>query len=162
MKRRNKIIFFWVISLLWLLLMWRLSSADGGKTLEDSMKFAKIIARIFYDNPNFEQLNQINLFLRKCAHIFLYIVLGFLASAFWNTILERKKMYLRGITAFICCTIIAFADELQKLPIPGRHFDFGESVLNTASSGVVILFLFLGKFLWQKLKTTRPDTSGSS
>ena len=41
-----------------------------------------------------------------------------------------------------CSTAIAFLDELQKIPIAGRHFDASESMLNAVSAAVVILIYF--------------------
>ena len=123
----------------WLLLIWRLSSADGTETLHDSMQIARKICAVLYDNPTYEQLSHVNLKLRKLAHIFLYLVLGGFSTLFWHLLIERWSPWTRSIPAFLCCTVIAFLDELQKIPIEGRHFSLSESILNAGSALCMIV-----------------------
>ncbi len=146
MRNLKKIIALLVIISAWLLLMWRLSSADGTETLHDSMRLTKKLAAWFYHTPTSEQLNQLNLILRKMAHVFLYAVLGLMSGMFWHLLLERCRIWVQAVPAWICCTAIAFLDELQKIPIDGRHFSAAESMLNAMSAAAAIfIFSFIIK-----------------
>ncbi|WP_337514088.1 VanZ family protein, partial [Ruminococcus sp.] len=90
--------------------------------------------------PTAAQLDHLNLVLRKMAHVFLYAVFGGMLAVFWQLLLRHKVWRILG--AIGCSTAIAFLDELQKIPIAGRHFDASESMLNAVSAAVVILIYF--------------------
>ena len=138
----------------WLVLMWRLSAANGTETLKDSMRFAKKIGALLYQNPTAEQLAALNLKLRKMAHVFLYAGLGTMMTRLFHWLLYRFSIWKQAIPAIVCCTIIAFADELQKIPIAGRHFSFSESLLNAGSAAAMTGILLLS--CWVK---THKSTS---
>ena len=76
MRNWKKIVGLLVVLAVWLGLMWRLSTADGTETLQDSMRFARKIGSWIYESPTVQQLNHLNLLLRKLAHVFLYAILG--------------------------------------------------------------------------------------
>lgn len=152
MKNKMKIAILLIFLLLWLFLMWRLSSADGTETLRDSLWLANKIGAWIYDTPTPAQLNELNMHLRKLAHVFLYVVFGGISAMLWHLILEKFAIWKRVIPAVLCCTIIAFLDELHKIPIAGRHFDFSESVLNAGSAMAIILCFFFGTWIVEKRK----------
>ena len=135
-------------------LMWRLSTADGTETLQDSMRFARKIGSWIYESPTVQQLNHLNLLLRKLAHVFLYAILGGMMALLWQLLLELHRIGWRILGAAACSTTIAFLDELQKIPIAGRHFDFSESLLNAGSALVVILLFFGIAGLLSRKKST--------
>ncbi len=140
---------FWVLLLiliLWLGLMWRLSAADGTETLRDSMAIAQKLGQWLYDTPTAAQLSQLNLHLRKLAHIFLYGILGVLFGLFFQLLWIKRPLHQRFSAAAACTTAIAFLDELQKIPISGRHFDLEESLLNAFSALIVLLLYFFVKW----------------
>lgn len=142
MHKNLKKILLLVVMAAWLLFMWRLSSADGKETLNDSMRLTRKVAALFYENPTDAQLGQLNLHLRKLAHIFLYAVFGLMSAMFWQILLERCRWWGKAALAMLCCTVIAFLDELQKIPIAGRHFSCSESILNAVSAAAVIAIYF--------------------
>lgn len=148
-KKKKRIIvgILIVVIAAWLILMWRLSTADGTATLRDSMRFARRICTWLYGEPTYEQLSHVNLILRKFAHVFLYLILGGISAVLWQLLLERISIWKRMIPAIICCTAIAFLDELQKIPIVGRHFSCSESFLNAASAALMILLCTCVVFL---------------
>ncbi len=146
MQRKIKFVVLACILIAWLFFMWRLSSADGTQTLQDSMRIANKIGKWLFDSPSQAQLSHLNMILRKMAHIFLYMVLGLIFAMFWDLLFERFSIWKRTIPSLACCTGIAFLDELQKIPIDGRHFSSSESVLNAVSAAAIILLYFI--FIW--------------
>ena len=122
MRNWKKIVGLLVVMAVWLGLMWRLSTADGTETLQDSMRFARKIGSWIYESPTVQQLNHLNLLLRKLAHVFLYAILGGMMALLWQLLLELHRIGWRILGAAACSTTIAFLDELQKIPIAGRHF----------------------------------------
>lgn len=149
MRNWKKILVLLGIMAAWLLLMWRLSTANGAETLRDSMRFARKIGGWLYDSPTAEQLNHLNLILRKLAHVFLYAVLGGMLAMLWQLVLETRRVWTRILSAVFCSTAVAFLDELQKIPIAGRHFDRGEAFLNACSAAAVILCFYAVTGLWK-------------
>lgn len=142
MRNQKKAIVLLIVMAAWLILMWKLSTANGAETLRDSMRFARKIGCWIYDAPTEAQLNHLNLFLRKMAHVFLYAVLGCIFAMFWQLLLERYAIWKRILPSALCCTAVAFLDELQKIPIAGRHFSCSESFLNAGSALAVILIFY--------------------
>ena len=140
MRNWKKIVGMLLIMAVWLGLMWRLSTENGTETLKDSMRFARKFGAWIYGEPTAAQLDHLNLVLRKMAHVFLYAVFGGMLAVFWQLLLRHKVWRILG--AIGCSTAIAFLDELQKIPIAGRHFDASESMLNAVSAAVVILIYF--------------------
>ena len=136
MRNWKKIVGMLLIMAVWLGLMWRLSTENGTETLKDSMRFARKFGAWIYGEPTAAQLDHLNLVLRKMAHVFLYAVFGGMLAVFWQLLLRHKVWRILG--AIGCSTAIAFLDELQKIPIAGRHFDASESMLNAVSAAVVI------------------------
>lgn len=154
MRNWKKIVGLLVVLAVWLGLMWRLSTADGTEMLQDSMRFARKIGSWIYESPTVQQLNHLNLLLRKLAHVFLYAILGGMMALLWQLLLELHRIGWRILGAAACSTTIAFLDELQKIPIAGRHFDFSESLLNAGSALVVILLFFGIAGLLSRKKST--------
>ena len=77
----------------------------------------------------------------------------------WQLLLELHRIGWRILGAAACSTTIAFLDELQKIPIAGRHFDLSESLLNAGSALVVILLFFgIAGLLSRKKSTSYSET----
>mgnify|MGYP000496148793 CR=1 FL=1 len=93
MRNWKKIVGLLVVMAVWLGLMWRLSTADGTETLQDSMRFARKIGSWIYESPTVQQLNHLNLLLRKLAHVFLYAILGGMMALLWQLLLESGGVF---------------------------------------------------------------------
>ncbi|MCD8219751.1 MAG: VanZ family protein [Ruminococcus sp.] len=152
-KKKIAVVILMVAIAAWLLLMRRLSMADGAKTLQDSLPLARKVCAWLYEEPTAEQLKHVHLTLRKMAHVALYLVYGGMSALLWDLLLERFAIWKRMIPAIVCCTAVAFLDEMQKIPIAGRHFSLSESLLNAGSALVMILLYFLVI----RLCTRKPD-----
>ncbi|MFR4477167.1 MAG: hypothetical protein ACLT3Y_08120 [Ruminococcus callidus] len=95
--------------------------------------FCPKIGSWIYESPTVQQLNHLNLLLRKLAHVFLYAILGGMMALLWQLLLELHRIGWRILGAAACSTTIAFWTNC-KIPIAGRHFDFSESLLNAGSA----------------------------
>ena len=157
MKRKKKLIFLVVILAVWLFLMLHLSSANGKTTLQESMALSEFLGKWIYHTPSEAQLHTLNLHLRKLAHVFLYLIFGGLNAILWNLLLEKHALWKRTVPAIVLSIFVAFADELHKIPIAGRHFSFSEFVLNAVSACITILLLFLFYHRREKSLQTHND-----
>ena len=112
MRNWKKIVGLLVVLAVWLGLMWRLSTADGTETLQDSMRFARKIGSWIYESPTVQQLNHLNLLLRKLAHVFLYAILGGMMALLWQLLLELHRIGWRILGAAACSTTIAETESI--------------------------------------------------
>lgn len=111
------------------------SSRNGDDTYQDSMRITQWIAGWLYgDELSAHDLDALHMKVRECAHITLYIMLGFVAGL-WVQIGKRWRM--RCLLLLLMsggCAAIGFFDEWVKQYIPGRHFHSGDFLLNALSA----------------------------
>lgn len=142
MKPKLIPIALWLITILWITLIFTLSSQNGPQTAQTSDGIAKDVAEIIYQKPTEQQVNKVHFNIRKLAHVGLFFVLGLLsfsasATTFgWN----KKRKYIAMATASVINLSYGFFDEWHKQFIGGRHFQIDEAVLNMVSgiAGVLV------------------------
>ena len=118
-------------AILWLAVIFFLSSQTGEQTAAISLAIARWLARLF---PGVS-LTSLHLALRKAAHIGVYFVEGaLLFPALRRTLRGAGKGFAATL---VLCALIAAADEAHKALIPGRHCSWDEAGLN-------VLGAFLG------------------
>ena len=138
MKSKLIPIALWLLTILWLLSIFTLSSQNGTQTAQTSGGVAQKTAEVIYQQPTQQQINQVHFNIRKSAHVGLFFILGvlsFSASATTFGIKNRGK-YLSIAVPVILTSAYGFFDEWHKQFIGGRHFQLDEAVLNMVS-GVV-------------------------
>ena len=124
---------FWLLLILWVALLVVLSRQSGEETAELSGGLSGWIVGVLAQIGIEAEQNAVHRLLRLGAHVFLYLVLGFLVS---------RAMHLsfrgRWVSAAIpvICLVISFLDEYQKAFIPGRHCQWDEAALNFVCSMV--------------------------
>ena len=77
--------------------------------------------------------------IRKCAHFFLYFILGVLFILFFYEFkISLKKQFL---FALIACFLYAITDEMHQLFVPGRAGQLKDVFIDTlgAFTGILIL-----------------------
>lgn len=155
MKRFLKTFILIIIALIWLYLMFSLSSADGQENKGQSMKIAQKVCEIIYNDSMAPQLDKVHFLIRKLAHVFLYSGLGMIVVLLIDSILYMIKNFYNGFFAIIICTAISFIDEWHKIAIPGRHFDIVDVTINIVSSIIAILFIQMIVSMVQNAKRNR-------
>ena len=111
-----------MITVVWMLLIFSLSSQNGTQTTELSTTCAEKVANVIYQVPTEEQIQYVHSYIRK-------MVLSFL-----------------GAVAVTSC--FSFLDEWHKQFIDGRHFQMEEVALNVCSGIVVIAIACAVKRAW--------------
>ena len=111
-------------AILWLAVIFFLSSQTGEQTAALSLAIARWLARLF---PGVS-LTSLHLALRKAAHIGVYFVEG---ALLFPALYGQKGRAGRALALTIAlCALIAVVDEAHKLAIPGRHCSWPEAALN--------------------------------
>lgn len=110
----------WVVVLLWMLLIFNLSS----QVAEDSNKLSKGVTKVVTETAervvpgkDFD-INRFNPIVRKNAHFFAYLVLGI----FVMNALRRSRVYRWRslLLALGICALYAISDEVHQLFVAGR------------------------------------------
>lgn len=93
----------WFLTILWILLIFTLSSQNGPQTAQTSGGIAQDVADIIYQKPTEPQIHKVHFNIRKSAHVGLFFVLGVLSfSASATTFVwKNKRKYIAMATASI-------------------------------------------------------------
>lgn len=111
-------------AILWLAVIFFLSSQTGEQTAALSLAIARWLARLF---PGVS-LTSLHLALRKAAHIGVDFVEG---ALLFPALYGQKGRAGRALALTVAlCALIAVVDEAHKLAIPGRHCSWPEAALN--------------------------------
>ena len=111
-------------AILWLAVIFFLTSQTGEQTAALSLAIARWLARLF---PGVS-LTSLHLALRKAAHIGVYFVEG---ALLFPALYGQKGRAGRALALTVAlCALIAVVDEAHKLAIPGRHCSWPEAALN--------------------------------
>ena len=111
-------------AILWLAVIFFLSSQTGEQTAALSLAIARWLARLF---PGVS-LTSLHLALRKAAHIGVHFVEG---ALLFPALYGQKGRAGRALALTVAlCALIAVVDEAHKLAIPGRHCSWPEAALN--------------------------------
>lgn len=121
-----------ILTVIWFVFMTFLSHQNGEQTGKASMGLAKKLcfARI--------NVNELNSYLRKAAHVFLFLVFNILI------IVTLKSYLLNPLYGVAAAVIWSWADERTKPFIEGRHFSWFDVGLNVCGVmiGWIITFLY--------------------
>lgn len=134
----------WVLIILWMLVIFFLSHQPAVKSNRLSKDITKIIIETVEKiDPSIEMdKGKLNHAVRKNAHFFVYLVLGFLIA---NGLKHRRnKAY---IIALIICILYAVSDEIHQLYIPGRGLQLKDIIIDSGGAVVgIIIHMGLSRF----------------
>lgn len=142
-KQGIRMSFVWIITILWGGIIFYLSSQNGVQTTETSSWIAEKLAEFIYDNPTWEQFNQLHMVIRRTAHICLFFGLGLLLYISARLSFGIKNIIVSLLVVAVC----GLFDEWHKQFISGRHFDKEEVVLNICCG---IVGIVLGKIFMRR------------
>ncbi|MSU02121.1 VanZ family protein [Tissierella pigra] len=131
MKRK---LISWVLVVLWMILIFYLSHQPSTESNKLSIGITEKITIIVEKaapiiDTNIRNFNRI---IRKNAHFFAYLILGFLT---FNVLKDSEITGGRGfILALIICILYAISDEIHQLFIPGRSGQVMDVVIDGMGS----------------------------
>ena len=141
---KKRIVIHWLPAVLWMGLIFFLSSQPAAASNSLSKDLTKLImeilGRILPIDIEISTVDayvaQMNHFVRKCAHFFAYMILGiFVSNGFKKS--GSKKVFL---LSFVFCAIYAVSDELHQLYVPGRGCRLKDVIIDStgALSGIFL------------------------
>lgn len=135
----SKKIISWVVVVLWMLLIFNLSSQVGEQSNQFSTGITIIIVRAIEQvvpeaNIDISCLNGV---IRKISHFLIYLVLGFLVmNALLKDSKPRSKYFV--VLALFICALYAILDEVHQLFVQGRGANLIDAIIDTSGSIVGI------------------------
>ncbi len=151
MINKIKKIASWTAVLLWMLLIFRLSSQVATESNDLSLGIAGLFHKLL---SGFISINEsaVNHIVRKGAHFTAYMFLGFLTSNALSTggVTRWKKV----IISLLICVLYAVSDEIHQLYVPGRSGQPSDVLIDSlgAGTGIGIYILVGSLFKWNKIK----------
>lgn len=127
-----------ILVIIWMLLIFIMSSYNATESSEQSGVIVKFIANIL----NINNLELLSLIIRKLAHYTEYLILGLLVI---NLLKDYHHKYL--VISIIICILYATSDEIHQLFVPGRSCQFLDILIDTLGS---ITGTYLYKLLFLK------------
>lgn len=153
--RQWQALILWTIVLLWMMMLFNLSSQVAEDSNRLSIGITEAIVKTLQKvapEGNFD-LNKLNYLLRKNAHFFAYLFLVIcVISALKKSGVTGAKTYYLTLTI---CVLYAISDETHQLFVLGRGGHVRDVLLDSAGVllGVGIYKIFLDKrFIKQKRK----------
>ncbi len=147
MKNRKKVV-LWSVVILIAAGIFIFSSQDATHSTITSGKVVKVVTDIIVPDlkqkPTTEQreiMQLISLLIRKSAHFFEFMCLGF----FMRNLISCYQMKFQSVHAWIFTTIYAMTDEIHQLFIVGRSGQIQDVLIDSAGAltGVTLAFLLL-------------------
>jgi len=156
-------VFVPILTLAWMALIFYLSSQEAqvssGLSGDLIRNLAQIFVREFNHMPNTEQIQMIDglqHIVRKCAHGFLFFILGSLTMCTMHT----YKMNLKSkiLITFTIVLLYAVSDEIHQIFVPGRACLFSDVVIDTIGSSLGMLAMIGVMALIRKFRTHKRIT----
>lgn len=129
----------WTAVILWMALIIYLSHQPAETSSELSGGVTEVIAQTVEKMaPNMElDIREFHHEVRKKAHFFIYLVLGFLVI---NALRASNHRGLRSIgIAQVICMLYAISDEIHQLFVPGRSAEFMDVFIDSIGAAVGIV-----------------------
>ena len=137
MKKKISIL----LVILWMLLIFIMSSANSTESNSQSNYIVDIIANIL----NINNLNKLSYIIRKLAHLSEYFILGMLTN---NMVKIHNK---KTIISVIICILYAVSDEIHQSFVPGRSAQIIDILIDSIGATLGIL-LFNNKIVFNQFK----------
>ncbi len=127
MSRTVKQIILLILTLGWMLMIFRFSALPAGESMEQSDGIVEKIIRFFvsdFDGLSAEQQEQIthtlSMAVRKGAHMAEYAVLSILLYGLFSVTQSPMRRISRAIAAWGGAVVYAATDEFHQVFVPGR------------------------------------------
>ncbi len=128
----------WIAVLLWMALIFNLSSQVAEQSNQLSTGITKVVVKTVkkvVPNTNFD-IESFNHIIRKSAHFFAYLVLGMLVI---NALKRSGEIDTRSVLiALGICILYAVSDEVHQLFIQGRGPGVKDVFIDSAGASVGI------------------------
>ncbi|QZY57596.1 VanZ family protein [Crassaminicella profunda] len=144
-------IFSWIGVLLWMVLIFNLSSQVADESNKLSKGVTKVIVKtVERVAPTADfNMDRFNHVVRKNAHFFAYLVLGIFVT---NAMRRSGRNGFRGVVLILSiCVLYAISDEVHQMFVPGRGPGVKDVFIDSAGA-IVGIGVYKGLVTLMKLK----------
>jgi len=147
-----KKILSWAVVLLWMAVIFSLSSQVAEQSDQLSGEITEVIVQAIekaVPKTSDIDVDSLNHIVRKNAHFFTYLVLGLLLI----NALRNSGMFCNQsiILALVVCILYAVSDEIHQLFVPGRGCQVKDVIIDTAGAAVgVWAYMAITRALWKR------------
>lgn len=133
---------YWGLVIIWCLFIFYHSSKPIELSMKESFFFVDIINKVLSIIFNIKSPIINEIVLRKFAHFFEFMVLGFLT---FNAFLNEKNLIKTLCHSFLFSFFYAISDEVHQYFVPGRSMRVGDIFidLSGALTGVFLQYYTL-------------------
>ena len=128
--------------LLWMFLIFLMSSFDATESANQSNFIVNIITNIF----KIENIEVLSFIIRKLAHFTEYLILGFLTI----NMLNKNDISKKYLISILICLIYATSDEIHQIFAPGRACQIKDILIDSIGS---ITGIYLYKLISKRKKS---------
>lgn len=129
-----------ILMLLWMILIFTMSSFDATESANQSNFIVNIITNIF----KIENIELLSFIIRKLAHFTEYLILGFLTI----NMLNKNDISKKYLISILICIIYATSDEIHQIFVPGRACQIRDILIDSIGS---ITGVYLDKLINTKI-----------
>ncbi len=140
-----KRITYTAITILWMIIIFMMSSQTAEISGGQSSDIAEKILGIFWSNPSADLVDTFETIIRKLCHFFEYAILCFLC---YNTLSSYNVKKRNLIYSVVISVVFAISDEFHQYFVPGRACRVIDILIDT--SGTVLSYLTLKLFSEKK------------
>ena len=140
----------WTLVLAVMLFIFSHSAKNAEQSSKTSGEVAKtvlsVVVKDFKTLPKAEQqkaVDSLQFVVRKSAHFFIYLALGFLCFLAMNT--YNLKLKTKFISALTISLLYAISDEIHQLFVPGRAGQIRDVLIDFSGSltGIIFALIFI-------------------
>ena len=151
----KKAIILWIITFLWMLVIFAFSANDGPSSNSKSKKITydviNIVEKKESETEKRKKVEIVHPTVRKIAHAFEYAILCILlVLSLKSSGVKTSRVYLLAI---IGCMLYAISDEIHQLFVNGRSAEFRDAVIDTGGSAIGLILLEIVNNIKRKNKS---------
>ena len=164
--KENKTAIFRVLAVVWMVVIFLFSAADGDESSKTSSWVGRTIAKVIYsdfeswsEEKQEEYIEKIEYPIRKTAHASEYALLAMLVFGAIGPLPGKKKDFQRYAFSWLITTLYAGSDEFHQLFVEGRSGQFTDVCIDSAGALAGLLILAGCLALGSKMRKSRERKS---
>ena len=160
--KENKTSIFRILAVVWMVVIFLFSAADGDESSKTSGWVGRTIAKVIYSDfdswpteKQEEYIDKIEFPIRKAAHASEYALLAMLIYGAIGPLPGRKKDFQRYGFSWLVTTLYAGTDEFHQLFVEGRSGQFTDVCIDSAGALAGLLILAGCLALGRKIRKSK-------
>lgn len=139
MYKKNKIIFSWILLVIWMIFIFYMSAQPADISNSQSGFVIKLLQSIGIDSSG-NNIGLLTTIVRKGAHFSEYAILGLLSYNVMKNYFTKKRA---RIVAVLIVFFYACSDEFHQLFVSGRAGKITDVIIDTSGGIFSVLIIWM-------------------